>query len=215
MGNTTSRKAASSASGLAGDVAGLSRAWAKGNRKIQKGYREQGDVAAGELMRPTVEGGLSPAIERQLEAEKRGIGKAYGDVASVGIRGLAARGMGGAPTGATASLLNTAGRGMGESETAAMDKAYERQLPMGLKALDYYTGQQETYDPTRLLGTSLQGAQTQAGAAQARAGMGSGWGDIGGALRGAAGLVLGGPMGAPGIISAGGLRGIARGVMGK
>lgn len=173
------RKEATGAANVGLNTAARAGNIAAENRGIQRGYRQQGDVAATDLLGTTLKGQLSPGVARQLEQEKRGIGKAYGDVAQVGLRGLAARGMGGAPTGYQASLINTAGRGAGEAETSAIDEAYKNQLGLGLEGLKYVTGQQEQYDPLRALQVRTGAAGQAAQAAGIRSQMGSKLGDIG------------------------------------
>lgn len=159
----------------------------KQNQGIQTGYRNQSDPFGKSLL-PSANGSLSPYAAAQLGQQKRDIGKTYGDIAQVGIRGLGARGMGNAPTGMASSLYNTAGRNAGEAETNAYSDAMKNTLNQGLAGLQYSQGQQGLYDPLNAIKTSTgaYGAGAEAGSLRNKAG--SLMSDIGGGLSGLAGI---------------------------
>lgn len=155
----------------AGDIATQDQA-------IQGGYRKDADTAAGNLLTVPTNGGLNPALARQFEEEKRQIGRTYNDTAEAGIRGIAQRGMGVAPTGLEASLRNTAGRNADEAETSAYSDLLGKQLGLGVKGVERQDQQQQVYDPTRPIGAAV-GANTGAvDAGKTRNKMGSKLGDI-------------------------------------
>jgi hypothetical protein len=171
----------------ANDTANRENAIASTDRQAQMAYKAKADPFAASLL-PGANGALSPYAAAQLGQQKRNIGKTYGDIAQVGLKGLAARGMGSAPTGMQASLINTAGRNAGEANTNAYEDAQKNTLNQGLAGLQYSQGQQQLYDPTKSLATSIQARNVAANAGKLRNGMGSGLGDLGAGLGAFAGF---------------------------
>lgn len=145
---------------------------------IQKGYAADADPFAKSLI-PKGDGSLSPYAAGQYEQNKRQIGKTYADTAAVGLKGIAARGMGGSPTGLASSVYNTAGRNAGEADTNAYADAMKNTLGQGLEGIKYFQGQQELYDPTRAIAAGTGAYGTAGSVAAQRNKMGSTLGDIG------------------------------------
>lgn len=171
------RAQAEEAASGANDTANSATHMADVDRSSQMAYKKQSDPFAASLT-PGADGSLSPYASAQFGQQKRNIAKTYGDVAQTGLRGLAARGMGSAPTGMQSSIINTAGRNAGEADTNAYEDAQKNTLNQGLAGLQYSQGQQQLYDPTKLLQTSISGRGTAANAAGIRNKMGSGLGDV-------------------------------------
>lgn len=165
----------------ANDIANSAKIESDKNRQLQLQYKGQSDPFGASLI-PGANGALSPYASAQLDQDKRNIGKTYSDVAQTGLRGLAARGMGSAPTGMQSSIINTAGRNAGEAQTNAYENAQKNTLNQGLAGLQYSQGQQSLYDPTKLLSVGDQARGTAAQAGKLRNGMGSGLGDVGAGL---------------------------------
>lgn len=162
----------------------------KADVPIQKGYAAAGDPFAKSLI-PAANGALSPYAAAQYEQNKRNIAKTYGDTAAVGLRGIAMRGMGGAPTGLQASIANTAGRNAGEADTNAYENAQQSTLGGGLKGLDYLQGEQQIFDPTRAIAAGTGAYGTAGQVASLRSKMGSTLGDIGQGIGTVAGIAAG------------------------
>lgn len=171
------RGAAEEAANGANDTANTATHMAGTDRQSQLDYKGQSDPFAKSLL-PGADGGLSSYAGAQLGQDKRNIAKTYGDISAVGLKSLAARGMGGAPTGLQSSIVNTAGRNEGEADTNAYENAQKNTLNQGLAGLQYSQGQQQLYDPTKLLNTSINARGTAAQAAGIRGKMGSGLGDV-------------------------------------
>lgn len=182
------REAAASAAGNANKLSGMATNIAHNDVGKQDAYAASADPFAKSLV-PGTNGALSPYAASQYEQDKRNIAKNYGDVSAVGIRNAGIRGMGGAPTGLSSSITNTAGRNAGEADTNAYNTAQQTTLGAGLKGIDFLQGQEGIYDPIRAIGAGTGAAGTAAEAAAARNKMGSGLGDAmsaGGALAGIA-----------------------------
>lgn len=172
-------------SGVATDVAKQARGIADKDQALQTGYRDKSDAAANDLLTVPQNGGLNPALARAFEQEKTQIGRAYNDTAGAAMRGIAARGMGVAPSGIEASIRNTAGRNADEAETTAYGDLLSKQLGLGVQGIERGDQQQQTYDPNKPLATTVSGlnASTNANEAATSAGekrgkMGSKLGDI-------------------------------------
>lgn len=166
----------------AGDIA-------TADQGIQSGYRGAADTAADNLLTVPANGGLNPALSRAFEQEKTQIGKAYGDTAQAGLRGIAARGMGVAPTGLNASIMNTAGRNADEATTNAYGDLLNKQLGLGVSGIQRQDQQQQVYDPTRPIGAASGAYSGATSAGAARNKMGSKLGDIASGISGIAGAV--------------------------
>lgn len=171
------REATTQAANGANDAANQASHYAGVDRQSQMAYKGQSDPFAASLL-PGANGALSSYSAAQLGQDKRNIAKTYGDISSVGLKSLAARGMGSAPTGMQASLINSAGRNAGEAQTNAYENAQKNTLNQGLAGLQYSQGQQQLYDPTKSLQTDIAGRSTAANAGALRNKMGSGFGDV-------------------------------------
>jgi hypothetical protein len=132
---------------------------AKSYTGIQNTARNAGNRSAGQLFNLPADGGLNPYLKEQFGREKEQIGKAYGDTLAAAQKGVTARGMGVAPSGASTSMINTAGRNAGEAETGAYGDAVNHQLGLGLEGVKYNQEQQQMYNPLPALGTQMQGGQ--------------------------------------------------------
>ncbi len=132
----------------------------------------------------TKPGELSDLSEAQLASDLRNIWDTYGRGMRSAYRTLAYRGLDSAPTGAEASILNTALRDRGAAETEAYNRALERTYGQGLQALQYRTGMQQLYDP-------LAPSEAAVKSAAYRSQMGSTLGDIGQGLSAGVGLATG------------------------
>lgn len=171
------REATTQAANGANDAANSASKIAGVDRQAQMDYKNSSDPFAKSLL-PGANGALSPYSAAQLGQDKKNIAKTYGDVSSVGLRALAARGMGSAPTGTQSSIINTAGRNAGEANTNAYENAQKNTLNQGLAGLQFSQGQQGLYDPNKSLQTSIQGRGVAANAGALRNKMGSGLGDV-------------------------------------
>lgn len=144
------KSATNAASNLAGQYQGL-----------QSGYRKAGDTAASQLFTMPADGGLNPYLKQQFAREKEQIGKAYGDTVAAAQKGLTQRGMGVAPSGMNASLINTANRNAGEATTGAYGDAVNRQLGLGLEGVRYNQAQQQQYSPLNPLQLQMKGGELE------------------------------------------------------
>ena len=145
-------------------------------------------------------GALSPAAQAAYQRDVENSGQQYSASLAAGQRSLAARGMGGAPTGAASSIMNSAGRTRDLNDLESYRQAQQNTVGQGLAGIrglqdnaQIYSGLQSIYDPTRPLGV-------QVGAGQALDAEGTGLGHLGGflgGLAGSAGALMGG-MGAMG-----------------
>lgn len=174
----------------ANDLTALSTDYAKQNRQKQLGYADSVDPFAKSLV-PDAGGGLSPYVKAQFDQQKRNIAKTYGDTAAVGLKSLQSRGMGGAPSGLTSSIYNTAGRNAGEAETNAYADAQGRTLGAGLEGVKALQGQEGVFDPNKDISSALGGTQAATNAGATRSQMGSTLGDIGAGLGAVAGIATG------------------------
>lgn len=183
----------------AGQIAGQ-------DQGIQSGYRNSGDSLMNSMTNST--GGLSTGLRKQLANEQGQTGQVYQRVAQAGLKGLAARGMGAAPTGAASSIANTAGNQAAGAQTGEIGNAYGQQNELNLAGVNYAQGQQQLYNPLNAVqaGSGAVNAATNAGQAVNKAG--STLGDIG------AGLGTLGSL-ATTVSGLGGFKGIGGNVMGK
>lgn len=165
----TGNKLANQASGLATTDTG-----------IQSGYRNAGDKLMGSMT--STGGGLSSGLSKQLANEEGQTGQAYQRTAQAGLRGIAARGMGGAPTGAAASVANTAGNQTAGAQTGEIGNAFGEQNQLNLAGANYDVGQQALYNPLNAIqaGSGAVTAASNAGIGLSKAG--STLGDIGSGL---------------------------------
>lgn len=171
----TANGLASSASNLVGTDQG-----------IQSGYRNQGNQLMNSMT--NTNGGLSTGLTKQLANEEGQTGQAYARTAAAGLRGMAARGMGNAPTGAASSIANTAGNNAAGAQTGEIGNAFGEQNQLNLAGANYDQGQQQLYNPLAAIqaGSGAVDAATKAGQAVNTAG--STLGDIGSGLGTVAGL---------------------------
>lgn len=144
---------------------------AKKDEGTQDAARATAEPFAKSLL-PNGDGSLSPYVKAQYANDLLNIHGTYGNAMRVGLRTLAQRGLGQAPTGAESSLINTQREGEAGADNDAYTNAENRTLSGGLEGLKYYQGQQINYDPNK-------DTQTQADAAYKRSQMGSTLGDIG------------------------------------
>lgn len=144
------KSATNAAGNLAGQYTGL-----------QNSYRKAGDTTANQLFRMPGNGGLNPYLSQQFAREKEQIGKAYGDSVAAAQKGLTQRGMGVAPSGMNASIVNTANRNAGEATTNAYGDAVNRQLGLGLEGVRYNQAQQQAYSPLNPLQLQMKGGETE------------------------------------------------------
>jgi hypothetical protein len=176
--------AAQATSGLGG-LGKQAGAIAGQDQQIQGAARGQGqNIVNSEV---NTSGGLSPLVSKQLANQEGQIGKTYGSLNQAAQRGLAARGMGGAPTGASASLANTAANNTAQTQTGAIGNAFGTQNQLNQSALGYDQGQQQIYNPLNAInaGTNAYGAESNAAVNQGK--LGSTLGDITGIVGGVAG----------------------------
>lgn len=145
-----------------------------------QGIEQQGQgIANSEI---NTSGGLSPLIAKQLANEKAQIGKTYQGAAQAAGKGLAMRGMGAAPTGATSSLTNTAINNAGNAETGAVGNAFGEQNQLNNTALN---------QPLSALNTANNSVEAATGAGTSLNHAGSTLGDIGAGLAGITGMGTG------------------------
>lgn len=170
------------ANGLATQASGI----AKQDQGIQSGYRSKGDSLMDSMT--STNGGLSSGLSKQLANQEGQTGQAYQRTAQAGLRGIAARGMGGAPTGAAASVANTAGNQTAGAQTGEIGNAFGEQNQLNLAGANYDQGAQQIYNPLNAIqaGSGAVDAATKAGQASNTAG--STLGDIGSGLGTVAGL---------------------------
>lgn len=187
---------------LAGTAAGV----ANQDQGLQASYRNTGDQLMNSMT--STNGGLSTGLRKQLANEQGQTGQVYQRVAQAGLKGLAARGMGAAPTGAASSIANTAGNQAAGAQTGEIGNAYGEQNQLNLAGANYNQGQQQIYNPLNAVqaGSGAVNAATNAGQAVNKAG--STLGDIG------AGLGTLGSL-ATTVSGLGGFKGIGGNVMGK
>jgi len=134
---------------------------AKSYTGLQNSYRGAGDAAANKLFALPSNGGLNPYLKEQFGQEKEQIGKAYGDTVAAAQKGLAARGMGVAPSGMSASLINSANRNAGEATTNAYGQQVNNQLGLGLQGVKYNQEQQQLYSPLPAIDEQMKGGQAE------------------------------------------------------
>jgi hypothetical protein len=134
----------SQATGAAGTAASTGNAYAG----KQAGYANAGDKFASSLL-PASNGALSPYVKAQLAQQKNDIDKTYQSQSEANIRGLAQRGMGGAPTGLRASITNTAGQQAGQAENQAYANAMNNTAGLGLQGVNYMQNQEQIFDPLK------------------------------------------------------------------
>jgi hypothetical protein len=106
-------------------------------------------------------GGLSPLVGKQLASQQGLAGKNFQNNAAAAQRGLAARGMGAAPTGQSASIANTATQNAGQADTQLAGNAFGTQNQLNQNALGYLQGQQQIYNPVAANSALIQGGATQ------------------------------------------------------
>lgn len=149
----------------------------------------------------TAPGQLSPYARAQLASDMGNISTTYGNLKSAGLKGIAQRGLGAAPTGAVSSLTNSLDRAKGADENSAYENALKQQYGENLDALKANMGIVGEYNPEQ----DLSGASNSA-LDESR--MGSTLGDIGGGIATVAGL-------GKSIAGLGGIRGIPGSLIGK
>lgn len=161
---------------LASTAAGV----ANGDQALQAGYRNAGDSLMNSMT--STNGGLSTGLRKQLANEQGQTGQVYQRVAQAGLKGLAARGMGAAPTGAASSIANTAGNEAAGAQTGEIGNAYGQQNQLNLAGANYNQGQEQIFNPLNAVqaGSGAVNAATNAGQAVNKAG--STLGDIGSGL---------------------------------
>lgn len=113
---------------------------------------------------PTNGATLSPYASERLAGERQQIGRDYGDATRVGLRQLASRGMGAAPTGMESSIINSNNQARGAADTQAVQDAYDQTLQGGLAGIKNLQGEQEIYDPNQPLSAEFSGANSLSGA---------------------------------------------------
>lgn len=118
-----------------------------------------------------VPGELSPFSQAQLDADRRNINDTYTGLKQVGLKQIAQQGMSSAPTGMTASVINTNARNQGIDET----KAYELAM-----AKEYQAEQDAIHNRMAVAGLAqpVQAGTAASGAAGNRFGMGTVGGDV-------------------------------------
>lgn len=188
------------ANGMASQAAGL----ANSDAGIQTGYRSKGDALMNSMT--STNGGLSSGLSKQLANEQGQTGQAYQRVAQAGLRGMAARGMGGAPTGQAASIANTAGNQTAQAQTGEIGNAFGQQQQLNLAGANYDQGAQQLYNPLNAIQAGSGAVNAATGAGQAVNKAGSTMGDI------ASGLGTLGSLGSS-IVGMGGLSNIGGNLM--
>lgn len=170
----------------------------------KKGREQQAQVAQGQLdqmkhdqeirdqqlgkaepfltsLESTKPGSLSPFSQSQLDSDLRNINDTYGGLRKTGLKSIAQRGFGNAPTGMEASVINTGNENQGKEETGAYENALQKTYGEQLEAMKARMGLQSIYDPTKPAGVASDAAYRQSQ-------MGSTLGDISAGLGSAAGL---------------------------
>lgn len=158
-------------------------------------------------------GTMNGASSAQYAADLDNITKTYDSVKEAGLRTLASRGFGRAPSGFTSSFLNTTGQNKANEETNAFRQGLSRTEAQRMTALAYRTGQissaqaqqqleqaQEGITGNQASESGQLGATEFNGSSEAalrRSQMGSTLGDIAGGVAGVAGAV--GSLAAPGV----------------
>lgn len=109
----------------------------------------------------TAPGELSPLAKEQYASDTRNIVDTYSNARRVGLKSLAQRGFGSAPTGMQASIINTNDRNQGADETKAYEDALHSTYGQGLEAMKARLGLVSTYDPTRPASVASSAAAQQ------------------------------------------------------
>lgn len=109
----------------------------------------------------TAPGELSPLAKSQYASDTRNIVDTYGNARRVGLKSLAQRGFGNAPTGMQASVINTNDRNQGADETKAYENALQQTYGQGLEAMKARLGLVSTYDPTKPASVASDAAYRQ------------------------------------------------------
>lgn len=142
---------------------------AKNYGNLQTGYRGKGDSIANNLV--SAPGQMSTYAKANYNASLRNNAQAANNERQQGFSTIARRGFGSVPVGAGSSITNTANRDNMAADTSAYTKAMDDTLNHNLTALNYFTGQQQEYNPANMVNAASN-------AAQVRSQMGSTFGDI-------------------------------------
>lgn len=112
---------------------------------------------------------LSPYSQSQYAAQSDKIAQTYRNLRETGLKTLAQRGYGRAPSGYGASMTNSLNEGKASADTSNWRQSMQDTLDQGKTGLGYFTGQENIFNPTPRMATANSGAST-AGSINAEAG---------------------------------------------
>jgi len=92
-------------------------------------------------------GQMSPYAAANYGSSVENIANTYNNLRQAGFRALGAKGFGNAPSGFGASMENTLNKGEAEAQTGAFRTGLNETLNEGLKGAEYFTGEQQMYNP--------------------------------------------------------------------
>lgn len=103
---------------------------------------------------------LSPYSQAQYAGQADKIAQTYRNLRETGLKTLATRGYGRAPSGYGASAINSLGEGKATADTNNWRQSMQDTLDQGEKGLGYFTNQENIFNPTPRLATANSGAAT-------------------------------------------------------
>lgn len=174
---------------------------ARQNAAVQAGERAKAEpfVSSLEATRPS---GMNAYTAATYGAEQDKINQIYRNLRESGLKVLAQRGYGRAPSGMVNSLVASTGNAQAGAETQNFRDALARTEGEKFQALDYRKGLQSLYNPVPAYSVGNQGRGVQgqlsgaaSGANVARSSMGSTFGDVMGGISTIAGAVVPGAQG--------------------
>ncbi len=111
----------------------------------------------------TAPGQLSPYSQATYASSLEDIIRTYRSLRESGLAALQRSGFARAPSGFRGSFMSTAARGEQEASGRAFRGALQDTYGQGLQALQYRSGQQQFYDPTRRIGAASDLGQRRYG----------------------------------------------------